>query len=62
MNINTASQTQLETLPGIGPATSLKIINYREEHGDFQSIEDLKEVSGIGDAKYENIKDLICVK
>ena len=62
VNINTASQTQLETLPSIGPATSLKIINYREEHGDFQSIEDLKEVSGIGDAKYENIKDLICVK
>ena len=62
ININTATQTELETLPGIGPSTSLKIVNYRQEHGKFQSIEDIKEVSGIGDAKYENIKDLICVK
>ena len=62
ININTATQTELETLPGIGPSTSLKIVNYREENGDFQSIEQIKEVSGIGDAKYENIKDLICVK
>ena len=62
ININTATQTELETLPGIGPATSLKIINYREENGKFETIEEIKEVSGIGDAKYENIKDLICVK
>ena len=62
ININTATQTELETLPGIGPSTSLKIVNYRQEHGKFQSIEDIKEVSGIGDAKYENIKNLICVK
>ena len=62
ININTASQTELETLPGIGPATSSKIISYREENGKFESIEEIKEVSGIGDAKYENIKELICVK
>ena len=62
ININTATQTELETLPGIGPSTSLKIVNYREENGKFKTIEDIKEVSGIGDAKYENIKDLICVK
>ena len=62
VNINTASQTELETLPGIGPATSSKIISYRQENGKFESIEDIKEVSGIGDAKYENIKELICVK
>ena len=62
VNINTASQTELETLPGIGPSTSLKIVNYREENGDFDSIEEIKEVSGIGDVKYENIKDLICVE
>ena len=62
ININTATQTELETLPGIGPSTSLKIVNYREENGNFKTIEDIKEVSGIGDAKYENIKDLICVK
>lgn len=62
ININTATQTQLETLPGIGPSTSLKIVNYRQENGKFKNIEDIKEVSGIGDAKYENIKDLICVE
>ena len=62
VNINTATQTELETLPGIGPSTSLKIVNYREENGKFKTIEDIKEVSGIGDAKYENIKDLICVE
>ena len=62
ININTATQTELETLPGIGPSTSLKIVNYRKENGKFKNIEDIKEVSGIGDAKYENIKDLICVE
>ena len=61
VNINTANQTELETLPGIGPTTALKIINYRKEKGKFKSIEDIKEVSGIGDTKYEKIKDLICI-
>lgn len=62
VNINTATQTELETLPGIGPSTALKIIQYREENGKFDSIEDIKNVSGIGDVKYENIKDYINVK
>ena len=62
VNINKATQTELEGLPGIGPATAIKIINYRNENGKFKNIEDIKEVSGIGDAKYENIKDLICVE
>ena len=61
ININTATQTQLETLPGIGPSTAIKIINYREQQGKFKSIEDIKNVSGIGDNKFKNIKDLICV-
>lgn len=61
ININTATQTELETLPGIGPATATKIIAYREENGKFKSIEEIKEVSGIGDSKYEKIKDLIKV-
>ena len=47
VNINTAKQTELETLNGIGPSTALKIINYRNEHGDFKEIEDLKNVPGI---------------
>ena len=59
VNINTATQTELETLQGIGPSTALKIINYRKENGKFTSIEAIKEVSGIGDAKFESIKDFI---
>ena len=61
VNINTATQTELETLPGIGPSLALKIINYRKENGKFSSIEDIKNVSGIGDAKFENIKNYIKV-
>lgn len=62
ININKATQSELETIPGIGPSTALKIIAYREENGKFTSIEDIKNVSGIGDTKYENIKDYITVK
>ena len=62
ININKATQTELETIPGIGPSTALKIINYREENGKFNSIEDIKNVSGIGEAKFNNIKNYICVK
>ena len=59
ININTATQTELETLPGIGPSTATKIINYRKEKGKFKDIEDIKNVRGIGDSKYKQIKDLI---
>lgn len=62
ININKASQTELETIPGIGPSTALKIINYRNENGKFNSIEDIKNVSGIGDSKFNNIKEYITVK
>lgn len=62
ININKATQTEIETLPGIGPSTALKIINYRNEHGKFEKIEDIKNVSGIGDSKYENIKEYICAE
>lgn len=62
VNINTASQTELETLSGIGPSTALKIINYRKEKGEFKTIEDLKNVQGIGESKFESIKEDICVK
>lgn len=62
VNINKATQTEIETLPGIGPSTALKIINYRNEHGKFKNIEDIKNVSGIGDSKFENIKEYICTE
>lgn len=61
ININTASQTELETLKGIGPSTALKIINYRSENGNFKRIDDIKNVPGIGDSKFENIKNDICI-
>lgn len=61
VNINTASKEKLETLPGIGETTAQKIIDYRESNGKFNSIEDLKNVSGIGDAKFNSLKDKITV-
>lgn len=62
VNINSAKQTELETLSGVGPSTALKIINYREANGKFETIEDIKNVPGIGDAKFESIKEDICVE
>ena len=62
VNINTASQSELENLPGIGPAIANRIIEYRTQNGKFNSIEDLQNVKGIGDAKFANIKDNIIVK
>ena len=62
ININKATETELDTLPGIGPSLATKIIEYREQNGKFSSIEDIKNVSGIGDSKYDSIKDFICVK
>lgn len=62
VNINTADETQLTTLPGIGPAKAKAIISHREEQGTFQTVEGLKEVSGIGDKTFEQLKDLIDIK
>ncbi len=61
ININKATQSELETLPGIGPSTAEKIISHREEKGKFKTIENIKDVSGIGEAKYNSIKDFITV-
>lgn len=61
VNINTATQSELDQLPGIGPSIAQRIIDYREENGNFQKIEDVQNVKGIGDAKYEEIKDSITV-
>ncbi len=62
ININKATEKEFETLPGIGPSLASKIIEYRNQNGKFESIEDIKNVNGIGDNKYEKIKDLITVK
>ena len=62
VNINTATQSQLETLPGIGPTTATKILEYRKEKGKFTEKEQIKEVSGIGEAKYKKIEEYITIK
>lgn len=59
VNINTATQTELESLPGIGPSLALKIINYRKENGKFSSVEEIKNVSGIGERKFEELKKYV---
>ena len=61
ININIADIQELDTLPGVGEATANKIINYRDEKGKFNNIEDIKNVNGIGDKKYEDIKDKISI-
>ena len=61
ININTATIEQLDELPGVGEATANKIVNHREENGEFKSIEEIKNVNGIGDKKFEDMKELICV-
>lgn len=61
VNINTANQSELETLPGIGESIASRIIEYREQNGKFQKIEDLQNVKGIGESKFEKIKDQVTV-
>jgi competence protein ComEA len=61
VNINTASIEELDKLPGIGQTTAVRIIDYRTANGPFATIEDIVNVSGIGPADYEELKDLITV-
>jgi len=59
VNLNTADMKTLEELPGIGPTLAERIVAYREKHGGFRSVDELKKVSGIGDKKIEEIRDLV---
>jgi len=61
VNINTASLEELDALSGVGPATAQKIIDYRTANGPFKAVDDIKNVSGIGDAKFAAMKDKITV-
>lgn len=62
VNINTANVGELTTLPGIGEVIANRIIEYRSENGKFNTVEDLKNVSGIGDKKFNDIKDKVTVR
>ncbi len=61
VNINTATKEELMTLPGVGESTAIKIIDYRKSNGKFQKIEDIKNVPGIGDSKFQNMKEKLSV-
>lgn len=61
VDLNTADQAALETLPGIGPALAARILAWRQEHGGFSSVEDLLEVSGIGDGRFAELRPRVRV-
>lgn len=61
VNLNTATKEELQQLPGVGAKKAEKIFNYREEHGQFKTIEDLKEVPGIGEKTFLHFKDQLIV-
>lgn len=61
VNVNTASSEELQTLPGVGPATAQAIIDFRTENGGFTSVEDLLDVKGIGPVTLEDLKDRVTV-
>mgnify|MGYP004731104579 FL=1 len=61
ININTASKSELISLPGIGEVKAQAIIDYREKYGAFYSTEEIMNVKGIGEKTYANLKDLICI-
>lgn len=61
VNLNTATLAQLDALPGVGPVLAQRILAYRDQHGGFRTVGDLRQVEGIGDARYEQLKDLVTV-
>ncbi|MEV0808626.1 helix-hairpin-helix domain-containing protein [Micromonospora sp. NPDC050200] len=61
VNLNTATLAQLDGLPGVGPVLAQRILTHRDQHGGFRSVGDLRQVDGIGDARYEQLKDLVTV-
>jgi len=59
VSLSTATAEQLDALPGVGPVTAQKILDYRAEHGAFGSVEDLDAVPGIGPARIDELRDLV---
>lgn len=62
ININTADETELQKIRGVGPAIAQRIIDYREQNGNFKTIEDIKKVRGIGEKTFAKFKDFITTK
>ncbi|WP_260631550.1 helix-hairpin-helix domain-containing protein [Neobacillus niacini] len=62
INLNKADENELQNLPGIGPSKAAAILEYRETNGQFKNVEDLKNISGIGDKTFDKLKDLITVQ
>jgi competence protein ComEA len=61
INLNTATVAELDTLPGVGPVLAQRIVDHRSRNGGFKSVEELRKVEGVGDARFEQIKDLVTV-
>ena len=59
MHLSTATAEQLDALPGIGPVTAQKIIDYRTQHGTFSSVDELDAIPGIGPAKIDQLRGLV---
>jgi competence protein ComEA len=59
VQLSTATLEQLESLPGVGPVTAQKILDYRQEHGAFQSVDELDAVPGIGPKRLDQLRDLV---
>jgi competence protein ComEA len=61
VDLNTATEADLDTLPGVGPVTARAILDWRTEHGGFTSVDELLEVSGIGEVTLEELRPLVTV-
>ncbi|MYY00363.1 ComEA family DNA-binding protein [Streptomyces sp. SID486] len=59
VSLNTATADQLDTLPGVGPVLAQHIVDYRTRHGGFRSVDELREVNGIGDRRFADLRDLV---
>jgi competence protein ComEA len=59
VGLNTATLEQLDTLPGVGPVLAQHIIDYRTQHGGFRSVDELREVNGIGDRRFADLQNLV---